>query len=81
MEISISQYHSTQSNICFIIECIFFTSGDEVFSINGTPVQGMTHAEAIGLFKEVKQGSLIVVLGRRKNQNNQIKKKQVNFEE
>ena len=37
----------------------------------------MTHAEAIALFKEVKQGSLVVVVGRR----NLRQKKTVNFQE
>ena len=39
--------------------------GDEIFSINSVPVQGMTHAEAISMFKEVKVGSIIIVVGRR----------------
>jgi len=63
--------------------------GDEVFSINGVPVQGMAHAEAIALFKEVKQGSLVVVVGRRHHQQQHqqqrqqviVKKKSVNFAE
>ena len=65
---------------------LFFCPGDEVFSINGAPVQGMTHAEAIALFKEVKQGALVVVVGRRRSQQQQQKSqnqnnKVVNFEE
>ncbi|XP_059081642.1 uncharacterized protein LOC131879359 [Tigriopus californicus] len=51
--------------------------GDEIFSINSVPVQGMTHQEAIAMFKEVKLGSLILVIGRR----TQLKKKAVSFEE
>ena len=39
--------------------------GDEIFSINGRAVQGMTHQEAISLFKEVKQGELVLTIGRR----------------
>ena len=39
--------------------------GDEIFSINSVPVQGMTHQEAIGLFKEVKKGPVVVTIGRR----------------
>ena len=39
--------------------------GDEIFSINSVPVQGMTHQEAIGLFKEVKKGPIVVTIGRR----------------
>lgn len=40
-------------------------SGDEIFTINGTPVSGLTHQEAISMFKEVKQGSIVVTIGRR----------------
>jgi len=39
--------------------------GDEIFSINGTSVSSLTHAEAISMFKEVKQGSIVVTIGRR----------------
>ena len=39
--------------------------GDEIFSINGRAVQGMTHQEAISLFKEVKHGELLITIGRR----------------
>ena len=56
---------------------LYFPIGDEIFSINGIPVQGMTHQEAISHFKEVKQGTLVIVLGRR----NGTKKKVVNFED
>ena len=44
---------------------LFFLAGDEIFSINSVPVQGMTHQEAIGLFKEVKKGPVVVTIGRR----------------
>lgn len=54
-----------------------FVAGDEIFSINGVPVQGMTHHEAISHFKEVKQGSLVLVIGRRHVKQ----KKTVNFED
>ena len=39
--------------------------GDEIFSINGTSVSSLTHAEAISMFKEVKQGTIVVTIGRR----------------
>ena len=32
----------------------------------------MTHQEAISLFKEVKQGELLLTIGRRNNQSNNI---------
>ncbi len=59
-----------------MIKC-FFMPGDEVFSINGKSVRGFTHQETISLFKEVKQGALVVVVGRRTT----AKKKLVEFEE
>ncbi len=41
-------------------------AGDEIYSVNGVPVQGLTHSEAITMFKEVKQGDIVIVIGRRK---------------
>ena len=40
-------------------------SGDEIFSVNGRSVAGLTHSEAIGMFKETKVGAIQVTLGRR----------------
>jgi len=39
--------------------------GDEIFSVNGRSVSGLTHSEAIGIFKETKVGSIQVTIGRR----------------
>ena len=39
--------------------------GDEILSIHGRPVAGLTHAEAIAMFKETKVGEVLVTLGRR----------------
>jgi len=39
--------------------------GDEIFSVNGRSVAGLTHSEAIGMFKETKVGAIQVTLGRR----------------
>ena len=48
------------------LELIFQNfAGDEIFSINGTSVSGLTHQEAIAMFKEVKQGQIVVTIGRR----------------
>ena len=41
-------------------------SGDEIYSVNGVPVAGLTHSDAISMFKEVKQGEIVIVVGRRK---------------
>ena len=43
--------------------CVF--SGDEIFTVNGQSVAGLTHAQAINMFKETKVGSIQVTLGRR----------------
>ena len=52
-------FHTT--NIKF-----FALSGDEIYSVNGVPVAGLTHSDAISMFKEVKQGEIVIVVGRRK---------------
>lgn len=39
--------------------------GDEIFSVNGRSVAGLTHSEAIGIFKETKIGTIQVTIGRR----------------
>jgi len=49
--------------------------GDEIFSVNGRSVAGLAHHEAIGIFKEIKVGSLQVTIGRR-----EVKKKLVRIE-
>jgi len=48
--------------------------GDEIFSVNGSSVAGLTHSQAIGMFKEVKVGKIMVTLGRREQtgQNKQV---------
>ena len=48
-----------------LIIVIFYLLGDEIFTINGTSVSGLTHQEAISMFKEVKQGQIVVTIGRR----------------
>ena len=44
---------------------MYFFSGDEIFTVNGQSVAGLTHAQAINMFKETKVGSIQVTLGRR----------------
>eukprot|EP00096_Caligus_rogercresseyi_P006101 TRINITY_DN2229_c0_g1_i1.p1 TRINITY_DN2229_c0_g1~~TRINITY_DN2229_c0_g1_i1.p1 ORF type:complete len:482 (-),score=132.72 TRINITY_DN2229_c0_g1_i1:302-1747(-) len=43
--------------------------GDEIYSINSCPVSGKTHQEVISLFKEVKVGTLVITIGRRKTKS------------
>ena len=42
--------------------------------MNGQPVGGLTHAQAIGMFKETKVGSIQVTLGRREKVSDKEKK-------
>ena len=48
---------------------LFLFAGDEIFSVNGRSVAGLTHSEAIGIFKETKVGSIQVTLGRRETKH------------
>lgn len=41
-------------------------AGDEIVEINGHSVQGMSHAETIGLFKNVREGTIALKILRRK---------------
>ncbi|XP_055619001.1 uncharacterized protein LOC129764178 isoform X2 [Toxorhynchites rutilus septentrionalis] len=43
-------------------------AGDEIISINDVTVHGMSHAETIGLFKNIREGPLVLKLARRKYQ-------------
>ncbi|BFG06491.1 uncharacterized protein DMAD_04990 [Drosophila madeirensis] len=43
-------------------------AGDEIVEINGNSVQGMSHAETIGLFKNVREGAIGLKILRRKLQ-------------
>ncbi|XP_065085985.1 uncharacterized protein a [Ochlerotatus camptorhynchus] len=43
-------------------------AGDEIVSINDMTVHGMSHAETIGLFKNIKEGPVMLKLARRKYQ-------------
>ena len=55
---------------CYI--CIFFLfllSGDEILAVNGTPLQGLSHAEAIGVFKSIRVGHVVVHAARRDSTN------------
>jgi C-terminal processing protease CtpA/Prc len=39
--------------------------GDEILAVNGQSTQGLTHAEAIALFKKIKRGDVVVHFMRR----------------
>lgn len=39
--------------------------GDEILVVNGKPLQGLSHAEAITVFKSIKTGDVLILIGRR----------------
>jgi C-terminal processing protease CtpA/Prc len=39
-------------------------SGDEVLEVNGTPLHGQTHKDAVRKFKEIKKGPIEMVIKR-----------------
>lgn len=66
---------SAKGNIGIFVKTIFqsgqasedgkLKEGDEILAVNGTPLQGMTHAEAINMFKNIKSGEIMLHVGRR----------------
>uniref|UniRef100_A0A182YCG5 PDZ domain-containing protein n=1 Tax=Anopheles stephensi TaxID=30069 RepID=A0A182YCG5_ANOST len=42
-------------------------AGDEVLSVNGKAFQGLSHQEAINVFKAIKTGEVVILIGRRNN--------------
>ncbi|GIY74448.1 PDZ domain-containing protein 2 [Caerostris extrusa] len=41
--------------------------GDEIYTLNGQSLQGLSHSEAIAAFKKIKQGPVVLHIGRRSN--------------
>lgn len=39
--------------------------GDEIIAINGRQVEGLSHAEVVALFREVRRGMISIQLGRK----------------
>lgn len=54
--------------ICFVF---FFQIGDEIIAINGRKVEGLSHADVVLMFREVRRGAINITLGRKlpKDQN------------
>ena len=44
---------------------ILHVSGDEILSVNGMSFQGMSHSEAISIFKNIKIGPVTLLVTRR----------------
>ena len=41
-------------------------------AVNGTPLQGLSHAEAIGVFKSIRAGNVVVHAARRDSTNKRL---------
>uniref|UniRef100_A0A1B6C200 PDZ domain-containing protein n=2 Tax=Clastoptera arizonana TaxID=38151 RepID=A0A1B6C200_9HEMI len=48
--------------------------GDEIIAVNGTTLQGLTHSEAIAVFKDIKSGTVMLHVGRRDQLNKRTNK-------
>jgi hypothetical protein len=44
---------------------IFVITGDEILAINGASVAGASHSEAIGMFKCIRSGQVLLHVARR----------------
>lgn len=42
-----------------------YVLGDEILVVNGKSLQGMKHDEAINVFKSIKSGDVVILIGRR----------------
>lgn len=68
-------HDSPKGNLGIFIKTIFKTGqaaengclreGDEIIAVNGAVLQGLTHAEAISVFKDIKSGPVMLHVGRR----------------
>lgn len=48
--------------------------GDEILAVNGKSLQGLTHSEAITVFKNIKSGEVVLHVGRRDPQTRRASK-------
>ena len=48
---------------CTYIDFLFI--GDEILAVNGLALQGMSHAEAISVFKNIRTGKVLLHVARR----------------
>ena len=44
---------------------VFIFAGDEIFAVNGNLLQGLSHSEAIAIFKQIRSGPVVLQTGRR----------------
>ena len=50
------------------INKLYSFSGDEIFAVNGSLLQGLSHSEAISIFKQIRSGPVVLQTGRRNHQ-------------
>jgi len=50
---------------CLMHNLLWLFTGDEILFVNGFPMQGLSHAEAIGMFKKIKTGDVVLKVSRR----------------
>ena len=43
----------------------YFVPGDEILAVNGLALQGMSHSEAISVFKNIRSGRVVLHVARR----------------
>lgn len=55
--------------IFFLVHFFLSTTGDEILVVNGKSLQGMKHDEAINVFKSIKTGDVVILIGRRLPKN------------
>ncbi|KAG7154608.1 putative PDZ domain-containing protein 2, partial [Homarus americanus] len=48
--------------------------GDEILAVNGKSLSGLSHAEAIAVFKSIRAGKVIMHVGRRTSSNTRSSK-------
>lgn len=50
--------------VCLFVG-FFLRTGDEILVVNGKSLQGMKHDDAINVFKSIKIGDVVILIGRR----------------
>ena len=60
----------------FSISFFLLFSGDEILSVNGHSTHGLSHSEAIAIFKGIRVGKVTVQIARREQQQQQQQQQQ-----
>lgn len=67
------EINNTENSYCVIFHSSnndhMVFSGDEILSVNGEELAGLSHAEAIQVFKRVRNGQIRLQIARRKTHN------------